>query len=173
MFENKSSTERAMLMEKFTSFKIRSIRDIGVSIGELQALAARLRSLRANVDEEFVVSILLKALPNTLKTWKSTWMMVNAKEPKLNQLITGIRAEISTLDAPEDVALIAMEKPWNKTHYEDNYGQYGLDNSDTGRNKYGPNKRKICHYCKKQGHWIRDCRKRLAEERDGRLAAEP
>ena len=91
-FENKSSTERTMLMEKFTSFKFKSIRDISKDLGALQALTAKLKSLGATVDDEFIISIILKGLPDSLKTWKSTWKMINAERPSLNMLITGIMA---------------------------------------------------------------------------------
>lgn len=72
-FENKSSTERSMLLEKFTSYRIKRVSDISKSLGDIQAKAAKLKSLGASIDDEFVISIILKALPDGLKQWKSTW----------------------------------------------------------------------------------------------------
>jgi hypothetical protein len=104
-YENKSSTERAMLLEQFTSAKIHSIRSIGKDIGEIQALAAKLRNLSVNIDDEFIISIILKALPESFNAWKRTWKIVNAQEPSLNNLISSIYAETSEMRHPEDAAL--------------------------------------------------------------------
>ena len=123
-FENKSSTERTMLMEKFTSYKIRSVKDISQSIGEIQSLAAKLRSLGATIDDEFIISIILKGLPEVLKPWKSTWKMVNAKEPNLNNLITGVMAEVRDEDSGElrtgyERSTVGARTWWcdNQTHF--------------------------------------------------------
>lgn len=167
MFENKSSTERAMLMQKLMSFKIDSVRDISGSIGELQALAAKLRSLKMNIDEDLVVSILLKALPESLKTWTSTWMMVNAKDPKLNQLISAVMAEISSMRQPEDVALVAAGRARNDKQAQDqeDAGPHPCPHCGSDYKKHGPNTEKnVCHYCGKPGHYIRECKKRMADE---------
>jgi len=39
-FENKSATERTMLLEKFTSYKINTVSDVSKSLGDIQAKAA-------------------------------------------------------------------------------------------------------------------------------------
>lgn len=101
-FENKSSSQRAMLMEKFTSFQINSIGDISRDLGEIQALAAKLKSLGLNVEDEFIISIILKGLPSCLQDWKRTWRMVNDENPNLNKLITALLAEVNELKRPEE-----------------------------------------------------------------------
>lgn len=147
-FENKSSSQRSMLMEKFTSFKIKSVKDISKGIGEVQSIAAKLKSMGATIDDEFIISIILKALPENFRSWKSTWKMVNAENPSLNGLITGILAEIHDMKTPESSALVATSKPWT--------GKRQYENRRTKKNE--------CFYCKKPGHWAKDCRKKQADE---------
>lgn len=147
-FENKSSTEKTMLLEEFTSFKIRSLSEVSAKIGEIQALAAKLKSFSVKIDDDLIISILLKALPESMKTWSSTWRQVNAEKPSLNGLITGIMAEIKTMKKPESSALVARTKSnWN--------------NKTGGNSKIDSS---TCHYCKKTGHWIRDCRKKKSDD---------
>ena len=169
-FENKSSTERTMLMEKFTSYKIRSVKDISQSIGEIQSLAAKLRSLGATIDDEFIISIILKGLPEVLKPWKSTWKMVNAKEPNLNNLITGVMAEVNEMRTPESSALVMRDRPWEREPggvTTRRIPESGMKNPRRGNTGRGPrqDKSSTCHYCNKPGHWIRDCRKKQADEK--------
>lgn len=156
-FENKSSSEKTALMEKLTSYRIERIKDISRGIGELQAIAAKLRSLKAIVDDDFIISILLRALPSTLDTWKSTWKMVNAENPNLNKLITGIMAEINEMKNPEDRALVAGET---------RQGRLDSDRSRLTEKQNRKTRRNSCWYCKKPGHWAKDCPTRKADEEE-------
>lgn len=162
-YENKSSSEKTSLMERFTSYKIRTIKDVSTGIGELQAIAARLRSLEVTIDDEFTISILLRALPESFKTWKSTWKLVNAEKPKLNNLITGIMAEIYEMKDPEDCAFIA------KTGGQCYNGKQEKEDTDRSVNPKQQTRRRnrdICWYCKKSGHWAKDCPTRKADEEE-------
>lgn len=145
-FENKSSSERTMLLEKFHSYKIHSVSNISRALGDIQAKAAKLKSLGAAIDDETTISVILKALPDALKTWKSTWKMVHAVDPKLNVLITSLMAEVNDMEQPEDSALYTNNDANKKPAAQQN----GIRN--------GPNNTDICNYCKKPGHWARDCR---------------
>lgn len=160
-YENKSSSEKTALMEKFTSYRIHGIRDIGKGISELQAIAARLRSLQVSVDDEFIISILLKALPTSFDTWKSTWKMVNAEKPKLNKLITGIMAELNEMKDPEDRALIARSQ---QSGYDGKERKRDLERSRRPKKQTRKTDRDICWYCRKSGHWAKDCPTRKADE---------
>lgn len=171
-FENKSSTERAMLLERFHSYKINRVSDISKAIGEIQAKAARLKSLGAAIDDETVISVILRALPESLKTWKSTWMMVNSERPSLNKLVTGILAEVNEMGAPESKAF-AVESGGrfgrNKPYHNTGTRQDASPNTPYGSNQPERNKSKrldTCNYCKKKGHWAKDCRKRIADDRN-------
>lgn len=173
-FENKSSTERTMLLEKFTSYRIHSTNDISKALGDIQARAAKLKTLGASVDDELIISVILKALPESMKTWKSTWKMINAEKPKLNNLITGIMAEINEMDQHEEVAFLTKginnfkmnasgSKDRNNLKWTDTKNGKG-DNSNYEVSKAGKNA--TCSYCKTKGHRIRDCYKRQADEKN-------
>lgn len=159
-FENKSSTERSMLLEKFTSYRIRSISEISKAIGDIQAKAAKLKSLGAAIDNETIISVILKALPESLKSWKSTWKMVNADKLDLNKLITALMAEVSDMKKPEDSALLANGRFKSTHHVQGNRPKQSPAREFSRRNN-GPNiqnRNNTCNYCKKPGHWAKDCR---------------
>lgn len=155
-FENKSSTERSMLLEKFTSYRIKRISDISKALGDIQAKAAKLRSLGASIDDEFIISIILKALPDGLKQWKSTWKMINADQPNLNKLITSLMAEISEMREPEDSALLV--KKFERFSFGNRYprpanGRFGNRGGFRGTANRNTKNNDVCRRCNKPGHW--------------------
>lgn len=169
-FENKSSTEKTMLMEKFTSYRIRSIRDVSKGIGELQSYAAKLKSLGMTIEEDFIISVLLQALPESLKTWKSTWKMVNAEKLNLNNLITGVMAEISEMKDPENCALLAQQEESDEREpSDDRRSNKTYKNHKANQRRFGNRTGRLdrsqdtCNYCKKKGHWARDCQVRIRD----------
>lgn len=184
-FENKSSTEKTMLMERFTSFKIGSIKDVSKSLGEIQAMAAKLKSLGTTIDDEFVICIILKALPDSMKNWRTTWKMVNAESPSINNLITGVMAQVNEMMAePEVKALLAKQKVLNKKiarkmkqvdKKKRSQGKTKKDSSsesdseeDKSTDSASESEDDACYYCGKQGHWARDCKKK--KEADNKRA---
>lgn len=65
-FENKSSTEKTMLLEAFHSYRITSIGRISKALGDIQAKAARLKAFGAAIDDMTIISVILKALPESM-----------------------------------------------------------------------------------------------------------
>lgn len=161
-FENKSSTERTMLLEKFTSYKIHSVNDISKALSDIQAKAAKLKMLGASVEDELIVSVILKALPESMKAWRSTWKMINAETPNLNKLITGIMAEVNEMDHPEEIAFVAEKLEGFKLSTSGSK-KWKWSDSKIDKNKSnnrGSSKNDKCSYCKKTGHWAKDCYKK-------------
>lgn len=145
MFENKSASEKAMLYEKLTSFKMHSVKDISTSIPEIQTIVAKLNALDAGIKDEFTISIILKALPASMRAWKTTWLMIHALKPNINELITGLMAEVALME--EDVLEDARHSAAFLVHDE------------TAPSNHRQAKRDTCNYCKKEGHWVRNCNK--------------
>lgn len=172
IYENRSSSQKTMLLEKYTSFKIRSLKDVSKGIGELQALAAKLKSMQVSIDDSLTISILLKALPDSLRNWANTWKLVNADDPSLNGLITGLMAEIGSMKNPEGIAYyVGGSKPQGRSYKpankrQDNQRPRRSRSSDRSspRSSISSANKKTCHFCKKPGHFIKDCLKRKAQE---------
>lgn len=176
-YENKSSSEKTALLDKMTSYRIRSIKEVSKGIGELQAIVAKLRTMDSPVSEDLLISLLLKALPPALNSWRSTWKMVNAKSPSLNALITGIMAEINDMKDPSDRAFIATNKsqpkiqskglkPYKrfnkpKDNQNNNHSDINKGNCSQGsfnnRSSRPTDVRAFCNHCKKTGHWANNC----------------
>lgn len=159
-FENKSATEKAALLEQFMSFKIQSTRDVSKGIGEIQSLAAKLTALGTTIASDLIVSVILKALPESLSNWASTWKMVNAEKLELNKLITGVMAEVNTKAGQENAALVAKTSQPMKgsgRDYSKRRNKFAKGKKPrTGKRK--PSEADECFNCGKTGHWAKDCK---------------
>jgi hypothetical protein len=90
-----------------------------------------------------LVSIILHAsqLRDIYKYFISAWESTSSDQRTLANLISRLTAEESRMSTenPENVAFASTKVNWNK-----------------------PVLKCTCNYCKKPGHWIRDCKKRKA-----------
>lgn len=82
-------------MARFHSFRITSIKEISKNLGEIQAMAARLKALGAAVDDDFIMSIILNALPPSFSQFKTSWNLFNTEQRELNKLISCILHVVS------------------------------------------------------------------------------
>jgi hypothetical protein len=80
-------------------------------------------------------------LPPTYKYFISAWESTSSDQRTLANLISRLTAEESRMSTenPENVTFASTKVNWNK-----------------------PGLKGTCNYCKKPGHWIRDCKKRKA-----------
>lgn len=174
IYENKSSSEKQMLLSKFHQFKITSINEISKSLGEIQMMAAKLKALGVAIDNETVMSIILNALPESFSTFKTTWNLINSESKDLNKLITAVMAESSSMQNSEERALIARHHQYkenaglqaNSSNEETQSEEGELDKIESDGNESeeeDPDQDKTrkgrCNYCKRPGHWARDCKK--------------
>jgi hypothetical protein len=184
IFENRSYSEKQILLSKFHGYRITSVRDLSKSLGEIQAMAARLKSLGAPMDDDTIMSIILNGLRDSFKLFKISWNLSSSSQKNLNKLISHILAEAATMKHPTERALIAQKvpenrkfnKPYNKSGQQsrNNYPKkpgYRQNQQKQGKPQNDNKNRKndTCNFCKQKGHWARDClelkNKKKVEER--------
>lgn len=63
IYENKTPYEKQELMKAFNNYRIGKRDDMGKAIGEIQSLGVRLKALGAAVDDDWMMSAIVCALP--------------------------------------------------------------------------------------------------------------
>lgn len=183
IYENKSSSEKQMLLGKFHNFKIQP-NNLSKSLSELQAMAARLRQLGATVEEDSIMSIIMQGLPPEFNNFKSTWNLINPDNKDLMKLISALLVEAENFKLQSNNALIFRPKDHSKGPRQ-NYRQQNKNKSSPrpGYQKRMINIRKedspeqkeradkkplttpgVCNFCKMPGHMWRDCYKLKRKE---------
>jgi hypothetical protein len=185
IFQNRSYSEKQMLLAKFHGYKITSIRQLSQDLGEIQSMAARLKMLGAAMDDDTIMSIILNGLPESFAMFKISWNLSSSSEKNLNKLISHVLAEAATMRNPQEArALVARTEGRSKRGSNKRWGQKNVDHSDSDeddeeeneqesdeedeevvenekkqvkKNQYKNRKNDICNYCGMKGHWAKDC----------------
>ncbi|KAJ3622463.1 hypothetical protein MTP99_002971 [Tenebrio molitor] len=141
VYEQKSETSIHMLMQQWYNLQMKSDDDIAIYVARLEDLAHRLEIMGEKIPDQMLITKLLMTLPPTYKYFISAWESTSSDQRTLANLISRLTAEESRMSTenPENVAFASTKVNWNK-----------------------PVLKGTCNYCKKPGHWIRDCKKRKA-----------
>jgi len=142
---------------------------------------SKLKNLGERVSDHMIEGFVLAALPSSFRTFVTVWKGIGESERTLSNLFNRILAEIEDnklFHVREDKALLIRGRRTgnkrqsnfvkNKTPVKpnpsnQNYGQPSKQNGNYTNPQSKPSG--TCHYCKKPGHWIKDCRKLEAKRK--------
>ncbi|XP_073821575.1 uncharacterized protein [Musca autumnalis] len=153
-FEATSKDQLFKMCTALFSFEWVENLDVSTHISKLKSLWTEINAgleLKGNqkLPELLLICKILHVLPSSFEMFKSSWMMITRDEDKsLDELIMQLCLYERNFKKPENVegqeALVIKEK-YSKSK-----------NVSTKKDS-------ICHYCKKKGHWIKECRKWIAD----------
>lgn len=159
IYENKTSFALTELISKMNSYRMKSLVDVENGISEIRSLAVQIQNMGGCIDRNTVESAILRALPKSFTSFITSWTFLDENKRSLDNLQAHIMRNVQILRADE--------KPTDKALVAQKVGGGGQQNNKFGNKKsFGENKKfnGTCHYCKKQGHMIKDCRKRKNSE---------
>ncbi|XP_073822557.1 uncharacterized protein [Musca autumnalis] len=153
-FEATSKDQLFKMCTALFSFEWVENLDVSTHISKLKSLWTGINAgleLKGNqkLPELLLICKILHVLPSSFEMFKSSWMMITRDEDKsLDELIMQLCLYERNFKKPENVegqeALVINEK-------------YSKSKNVSAK------KDSICHYCKKKGHWIKECRKWIAD----------
>jgi hypothetical protein len=116
--------------------------DMLVHINTVKALADQLRSIEVNIMDEDVYMVLVMSLPPSFDNLVISLESMSTKDVDLQFIIARLFHEMSKIKECESSRTTALI---NKT-YKSN--------------------EKLCFYCKKPGHFVRNCLKKKNDEKE-------
>lgn len=148
IYKSNTAAQLQRTRREFNTLKLEGNESITDYIARAQTLRARLEASSQKIDDKTVIITILDGLPSGYSAI-STFIENNTTMPSLSE-VQGM-----LLRTEEKLKL---SQPKNKRGNEDN--AYNASSYT----------KKECHYCKKKGHFIKECRKRIADEKKARQA---
>lgn len=148
--------------QQFYEFKIKDGEKLATQIELFESLCKKLENAGEKLTEASVMSKLLSSLPSCFSTFSMAWECTPKNERKKENLIARIlREEKRLIQTEESVSQVALQVKAVK-----------LSESGGGKTKKNKidslKKRTKCNYCKEKGHWARECKKRLEDEKQNK-----
>ncbi len=142
MHEAKTIGNKLFLPRKFFTIKMQEGDDMLVHINTVKALAEQLCSIEVNITDEDAYMVLLMSLPPSFDNLVTSLESMSTKDVDLQFIVARLFHEVSKrieCESSETTALV------NKTHKSNE---------------------KLCFYCKKPGHFVRNCLKKKNDEKE-------
>lgn len=158
--EQKSGASKHILHQEFFAATMTNNEDVSSFISRIESLASQLRDTGKEISENDLIIKILCGLNQNFKSVITAWDSVPEKDQTLNELISRLLKEELMLkrwskeDSTVEAALIAS----NKTQIKKQKGNL----KDIEAKK----KNSKCGFCKEKGHWWRECKKRLNEQKN-------
>ncbi|UYV67744.1 hypothetical protein LAZ67_5001856 [Cordylochernes scorpioides] len=153
--EQKSEFTIGLLWQQFFDARLTS-ETISDYIAKIENISAQISQMGGTITEDQKVANILNTLPSSMRYFVAAWESLDPKAQTLNNLTARLLIEETrnqqSGSSKQDEALLhrqARTKP-----------------KDTQRSFQDAKKNTKCHYCHKIGHWSRECRKRLANEKN-------
>ena len=153
------------LMSTLTTMKFDDSRTMHEHVIEMSNIAARLKTLGMDVDENFLVQFILNSLPSEYGPFQ---MNYNTMKDKWNvhELHSMLVQEESRIKSQGNHSINYVNhqgarKKFGKKHDKKGKGPLKINeaSSQTHKKEHHDNK---CRFCKKSGHFQKDCPKRKA-----------
>lgn len=141
--------------------------DVSTHIAKLKSLWNELNSGLKAKDENALSDLILVCktlhiLPRNFETFRSSWMLLTKNTEKtfdeLTMQLCMFERNFRKTDENNKIAQEALVVKSSKQP-----SQYNKENQNRFNNR--SRKEDICNYCKKKGHWVKTCKKWIADGR--------
>ncbi|UYV76233.1 hypothetical protein LAZ67_13003122 [Cordylochernes scorpioides] len=153
--EQKSEFTIGLLWRQFFDARLTS-ETISDYIAKIENISAQISQMGGTITEDQKVAKILNTLPSSMRYFVAAWESLDPKAQTLNNLTARLLIEKTrnqqSGSSKQDEALL--------------HRQAGTKPKDTQRSFQDAKKNTKCHYCHKIGHWSREYRKRLANEKN-------
>ncbi|GIL49048.1 hypothetical protein Vafri_5519 [Volvox africanus] len=155
-FASTCNTRKVALRQELSDFKMENGEELPVYISRARQLQSDLLETGHVVSDAELSIIVIKGLPSKYHV-VTTALTMREGELDFNQVVTRLMAYVLPEDDKKDSSAFITHRSG------------GNASSSGGGKGSRPNSKSnaTCHYCGKPGHFIRECKKRLADQKQG------
>lgn len=158
-----SDQSMQVLLEQFINCKMTvDPSRIADHIADICQLAERLKDLGMDLATPIIIAKILSSLPSVFASVRTSWYSVPKAEQKVERLTNHLANEVAGMKSRGEIS--------SEFHAEDALF-LRTRGTDVNKNNFNGAKSKrkpgSCNYCHKAGHWAKECRIRINDERNG------
>ncbi|UYV61249.1 hypothetical protein LAZ67_1004106 [Cordylochernes scorpioides] len=165
IYELKSETNKYLLQQRFFEYKMNPNDSIATHISKVETLAQQMKDLGEPISDVALITKIICSLPDKYKNFITAWDSVSSEEKTLENLTARLLKEESLQDHWDysgkfkpDNALMTFSKFNRNSRASNKQQQHQQSIKDKKKNTH-------CGYCKKKGHWWKECYKRKEEQK--------
>ncbi|UYV81871.1 hypothetical protein LAZ67_20002749 [Cordylochernes scorpioides] len=165
IYELKSETNKYLLQQRFFEYKMNPNDNIATHISKVETLAQQMKDLGEPISDVALITKIICSLPDKYKNFITAWDSVSSEEKTLENLTARLLKEESLQDhwdssgnSKPDNALMTFSKFNRNSTASNKQQQHQQSIKDKKKNTH-------CGYCKKKGHWWKECYKRKEEQK--------
>lgn len=156
--EQKSETNKLLLMTRFHDYKMASNDNVAQHIAKVENMARQLKDVGETVSNITIMAKILGSLPSKFSALVTAWDSVDTNNQTIHMLTQRL--------IKEEARMTVMDETSNAltaTNVKHNQKKQTMDKKAADKRTQHPRKEITCFYCQKRGHIARECRKRLRE----------
>ncbi|UYV60408.1 hypothetical protein LAZ67_1001058 [Cordylochernes scorpioides] len=165
IYELKSETNKYLLQQRFFEYKMNPNDNIASHISKVETQAQQMKDLGEPISDVALITKIICSFPDKYKNFITAWDSVSSEEKTLENLAARLLKEESLQDHWDssgnfkpDNALMTFSKFNRNSTASNKQQQHQQSIKDKKNNTH-------CGYCKKKGHWWKECYKRKEEQK--------
>lgn len=160
--EQKSASNKLMLLQKFHEYRMNPNESVVQHVSRVQNMATQLKNVGENISDVAVMAKILGSLSSRYNALQTAWDSVAENNQTLGNLLERLIKEENRLKGDDDGtnALAALSVGGNRKQAT------AKANKDGEKSQSNKKADVECFYCKRKGHYVRECRKKKRETKD-------
>ena len=156
--EQKTEISKELLWQKFYEYKMHENENIAQHISNIELLVRQLKDVKEEISQSAICSKAISSLPSRYNVFRTAWDSVSMEQQTFENLAARLLKEETRMTSDDsEVNRLALQVKALQSKLEaNNRISKKPDIKDLKRNS-------SCNYCKRKGHWSRECRKRIAD----------
>lgn len=162
IYEQKSASSRLLLLQRYHEYRMKSQDSVIQHVSKVQNLASQLKDAGQDITEVDIMAKILGSLPAKYSTLATAWDSVPVEEQRVGALLERLIKEECRLTIKSETTSAFSAVSTDDKKNRDPRGN--KDRKNYRQSDQHNKSQQECYYCKKRGHFARECYKKKRDK---------